>query len=372
MREGLATSGFRRLLTVRIAAQVGDGLFQAGIVWLTLLSPEAQRSPERFVAVLALLLLPFSVVAPFVGLVLDRWHRRTLLVLGQSARAVAVAGVAVLSVLADSTPGWPTYALVLAVLGTGRLVLAALSASVPQVVPTDRLVDANTLAPVLGTGGHACGLWLGVVVVALGGSSAHVLALAAAAAALAALSARGFADSALGPDSGTRPPRLTDVARDLGRALRHLAAAPLVRAALLRYGGYRTAYGALTLLAFVFATTRSDAYLAALAGGVALGYGTGALTTPFAWRAWGLDRHAVVVGVGGLLLALASAALGPAAGWPVVAFALGLVGQVWKVQTDTRIQRGVDDDERGQAFVLYDVLVNVAYVAGAALLLPLV
>ncbi|MDN5854658.1 MAG: MFS transporter, partial [Actinomycetia bacterium] len=90
IHDGLWTPGFRRLLATRLVSQCGDGVFQAGIAWLVLLSPDAQQTPAAFVGVLALLLLPFSIVGPFAGVVLDRWRRRQILFLGQLLRVVAV------------------------------------------------------------------------------------------------------------------------------------------------------------------------------------------------------------------------------------------------------------------------------------------
>ena len=90
IRDGLWTSGFRGLLATRLTSQCGDGMFQAGVAWLVLLSPDAQRTPAAFVGVLALLLLPFSVIGPFAGVVLDRWRRRQILYVGQLLRARAV------------------------------------------------------------------------------------------------------------------------------------------------------------------------------------------------------------------------------------------------------------------------------------------
>ena len=57
----------------------------------------------------------------------------------------------------------------------------------------------------------------------------------------------------------------------------------------------------------------------------------------------------------------------------VAAFLLGLTAQVIKICVDTLVQAHVDDDVKGRAFVLYDMVFNVALVLAAtisALVLP--
>ncbi len=370
MRTRLRNPAFARLLLVRVASQAADGLFQAGLAWLVLLSPEAQRSPGRFVLVLALVLLPFSVLAPFVSLVLDRWLRRSLLVTAQAVRAGVMATVAVVAWLSAERAGWPVYVLVLVALGFARLLLACLSASVPYVVPADRLVDANTAGPTLGATAHAGGLGAGALLLASGLGSPVVLAAATLLSVTASLVARGFTSPQLGPDAGTRPPHPRDVLHDLGDALDHLRRHVAASRALLTLGTLRVAYGAFTLLAFAATAGRGDDAEAAVAAvGVAAGFALGAVSTPLLARTLGLDRWAAVAGGCGLVLVVA-AALGidaPVTAWFVAAFAFGVVHQVWKVRTDTVVQRGVDEAYLGRVFLLYDVLNNVTYVAGAAL-----
>ena len=72
-------SGFRRLLGVRLTSQFGDGLAQASLASSILFNPAQQTSPLKIASGFALLVLPFSVLGPFVGVFLDRWSRRNRL-----------------------------------------------------------------------------------------------------------------------------------------------------------------------------------------------------------------------------------------------------------------------------------------------------
>ena len=79
---------FRRLLLLRIVTQTADGCVQVGLASYVLFSPYQQPNGWSIAAVLALTLLPFSVLGPFVSTVLDRWSRRQILVITDSARVV--------------------------------------------------------------------------------------------------------------------------------------------------------------------------------------------------------------------------------------------------------------------------------------------
>src|SRR4051794_10335483 len=58
---------FRRLLAVRVATQTGDGILQIALASFVLFSPERQPDAASVAAVLAVTLLPFSFIGPFVG-----------------------------------------------------------------------------------------------------------------------------------------------------------------------------------------------------------------------------------------------------------------------------------------------------------------
>jgi hypothetical protein len=98
---------------------------------------------------------------------LDRWSRRTVLVLGQ--------------LVGSSRPGAgrpgrpaglvPVYVLAIMVLAVNRFLLAAFSASLPSVVPRRMLLPANALAPTAGTAWVVVGLAVGSLVLRLTGGS---------------------------------------------------------------------------------------------------------------------------------------------------------------------------------------------------------
>ena len=132
---------FRRLFATRLTSQAADGVFQAALASLFFFSPERQTSAGSVAAAFATLLLPYSLVGPFAGVLLDRWRRRQVLVYANLVRAGMVLGVAGLSA-ADVT-GVPLYAAVLACLSVNRFFLAGLSAALPHVVDPRRAGDGQ-------------------------------------------------------------------------------------------------------------------------------------------------------------------------------------------------------------------------------------
>ena len=63
---------FRELLAVRIAIQTSDGILQVALAAYVLFSPERQPDAVSIAIVLAITLLPFSILGPFAAVVIDR------------------------------------------------------------------------------------------------------------------------------------------------------------------------------------------------------------------------------------------------------------------------------------------------------------
>ena len=75
---------------MRTASQFGDGLFQAGLAGALLFNPERAADPLAIAGAFAVLFLPYSLLGPFAGALMDRWDRR--LVLDRRQRGPAGAG----------------------------------------------------------------------------------------------------------------------------------------------------------------------------------------------------------------------------------------------------------------------------------------
>ena len=199
----LGQGGFARLLAVRLSAQWADGLFQAALGGAVLFNPEREADPLLVASGLAVMLLPYSLLGPFAGALLDRWDRRRVLAGASLLRALLVAAVA--GALAAGLGGPGLFALALAVTGVNRFVLSGLSAALPHVVgDPGRLVGANTFSVTVGAAVSALGAASAVGLRAVFGSGDAGSALttlgATAGSLVAAGIAIGFARRGLGPD----------------------------------------------------------------------------------------------------------------------------------------------------------------------------
>jgi MFS family permease len=218
----LGFSGFRRLISVRLLSQGSDGVFQVALASTILFSPERAPTAGAIAAAFATILLPFTVLGPFVGVFLDRWSRRRILMASNALRTILLLAIAVFVVAGDL--GWAFYLLVLTAFSLNRFLLAGLSASVPHVVPRDLLVMANAVSPTCGTLAYLAGLAFGGAVHAISESDGTVLVVGAMAYLLSALLAWRL--PFLGPDlsgidSAARK-ALGNVVRGLDDAARHL------------------------------------------------------------------------------------------------------------------------------------------------------
>ncbi|MEU1195702.1 MFS transporter [Streptomyces sp. NPDC005813] len=385
LRVLLRFQGFRRLLGIRLLSQGADGVYQVALATYVVFSPEKQTSAASIASAMAVLLLPYSLVGPFAGVLLDRWRRRQVFLYGNLLRTALACVTAVL--MLSHVPDWLFYVSALCVTAVNRFVLAGLSAALPRVVDRDRLVMANSLSPTAGTLAATIGGALAFAVrLVASDSDAAVVLVGAALYLCAALASLRIAPDLLGPDRSTAHPRFVSTvagtARGLAAGVRHLAEPARRKAAwaLLAMTLMRFCYGALTVMVLMLCryawASESDDGLALLGLAVGIsgaGFFAAAVVTP-----WAVGR----LGPGGWIVACAGAAavLEPALALPfapapmmVAAFVLGVTTQGAKIATDTIVQSSVDDGFRGRIFSVYDVLFNVAFVgaaAAAALILP--
>src|SRR5687768_7901803 len=97
LRAVLAVRGLRRLLAVRLVSQFADGMFQAALAGSVLFNPDREAGALAIASGSAVLLLPYSVIGPYVGVFLDRWSRRQVLVWTNLLRAALVVPTALLT-----------------------------------------------------------------------------------------------------------------------------------------------------------------------------------------------------------------------------------------------------------------------------------
>lgn len=376
--------GLFRLLSVRLTSQLSDGAFQAALAFSILFNPDRHSDPLAIAGGFAVLLLPYSLLGPFAGALLDHWDRRRVLLWVNLLRAVAIVLVAV--TMSTSSPEPVVLMSALLVTGCSRLIASGLSASLPLVSPPSLIVEVNSVFTTLGGGMLAAGAGVSGVLRLIfgadnGGSGATLLA-GAVFALLAGLLAGGFAPRQLGPDrpDGLGHTAIYSLAHGLAHGIRAVMKAPSVGIVLAAIGAHRLVFGVNTLmfLLLVRHTELGDALgadvraISVIGGSVALGALIAAGTTPLSIRF--LGRRGTVVGA---LLLGAFAELGLLTLQPIpvliAAAVVGLAGQTVKLCGDVAMQCDIFDTYRGQVFAVQDALFNTAFVAAisfAALFVP--
>ena len=375
-----------KLLQVRWTGQLTDGMFQSALASFILFSPERQPDAVKAALAFAVVLLPYSIVGPYVGIFLDRFSRKRVVQLANLFRAFDLLVIAYL--IYRGSTGIILTLFVLISFGANRLILAGLSAGLPLLVNKKELVSANALAVTGGTIAVVIGGGLGIALKSILDVSntgdfvdGILILISAGGYLLAALFAMRFSKAEIGPQPHEVPQEIRgfgevlqgfNILKKHGDALRGIFATGVQR------GGIT----ALTLMALLLerntfndpsdpdAGLRGFAYALAIAG---IGIGLGALAGPYGVAKFGRHkwmRISMIAPIGFLVVF----GLFPNEFMMIVtAFFVGGFGQSFKITSDALVQSKIADEFRGRIFAFYDVAVNGAIVSGAmiaALTLP--
>jgi MFS family permease len=378
----------RPILRTRWTGQFTDGIFQSALATFVLFSPERQANALNAAVAFAVVLLPYSVVGPMVGTLLDRFSRQRAVLFSNLTRTITLLFIALL--IFQGRTGVELTIFVLIAFGVNRLILAGLSAGLPLVAPPSSLIAANALAVTGGSVWVVLGGGMGLLIrrftdaIATADHADGYLILAAAVGYLAAaLFAAMMKREEIGPaPHQIRKASLLEGFVEVREGFRFLAhhqdAARGIFATAIHRGGIT----ALTLTAMLLERntfndpTNSDAGLAGLSitlSIAAVGFTIGALIAPLGVR-W-IGRHRwmrlsmFAAALGTLILTIDRDQILLCA----AAFTTGLFGQSVKVTNDALVQSKISDEFRGRVFAVYDVVVNGSIVSCAiiaALLLP--
>ena len=379
---------FSRLLRVRWTGQMTDGIFQSALASFILFSPERQANALGAALAFAVVLLPYSVIGPFVGTILDRVSRQRAIAFSNLSRAITLSIIALL--LFQGHTGIEITVFVLIAFGVNRLILAGLSAGIPLMIESKSLISANALAV---TGGSVWvvlggGIGLGMrslldSITSADSADAYIILLGAVGYLTASLFASNLKKDEIGPleheiKNASFTQGLIEMREGIKFLRQNVDAARGIAAVAVHRGGIT----ALTLIALLLERNTfhdpadSEAGLAGLSFTLSIaacGFVVGAVVAPYGVRKVGRHRW--------MRLMLSASTLGPLfivfsrtpLTLAIAAFVTALFGQSLKVTNDALVQSKIDDIYRGRVFSVYDVVVNGAIVSGAviaALLLP--
>jgi MFS family permease len=358
---------------MRLLSQTADGFVQAALVASLVFSPDKQSTASGFAVATAIVVVPFSLVGPFVGVFIDRWSRRTIMVVAPLLRA---APVFLLLLPPDQRPVL-FYAGALWVTSVNRFFLSTAQAVVPRLVPTEDLLTANSIATVGGTVALLVGVFAGGLMSDAAGNGLIVTASAVMWLATSVVASTIRAD--LRPHQLVEAPALLRhqvrrVGAEFTEGIRDLRRTPWALGPITSIAVDQIGQGLILVLALVvfkrqfregvgsFSWMIGAGGVGVFAGLLTVGRLAARLPRP-RMVAWAFVLGGIsLIGVGiflsrGTILA--------------ASFIVGLTYAWKKVPADTMVQEAVPDGLRGRVFSVYDFATNMARLAAALLAIPL-
>lgn len=364
---------FALLMATQFAAQAGDGIIQAALAKLIAFGNqkgfdlEGARSPEELLRIALYLFVPYTIISPFLGVVIDRWDRRRLLFVANGIRAVVLGIIGLAGT--GSVPDGVLFGAFLLTLASTRVVLATKSAALPATLEGESLVEGNAVSQLGGAmfqlGGVAAAfvaaefLDTGPIVIV----GALVYALGAGTALVIERAGKAHAATTLMQEIGR-------VVKNIAAGLAEVARKPAAGAAITTYFWIRLLWSfSIVGIGFIARELLADDDLQILiitggagAAGAVLGF---LMANRMNARTKSSGQLALLAAsVAGIAVAVLGG-VETKATLAVLTFFLGLGFFLGKISLDTMVQEALGDDFRGRAFSLYDIAYNMAWVVAA-------
>ncbi|RNI18420.1 MFS transporter [Flexivirga caeni] len=365
--QGAGESGLARLIQVHAFSSAGDAAVTIGLAGTVFFSVSSAQAKGQVLLFLCLTMLPFAVVAPLIGPLLDRFSHGRRWAIGFTL-AIRAFLCWVLAQAVDDGSVW-LFPVALCVLVASKAYLVTRSAAAPRLLPAQlTLVKANgrlSLAGVVGAG-VAGSLAGGAAKLGGGAWALRVAALLFAIGTVLAILLPPRVDSALG-----EKPAPSGLAS--GRAASR-GIGPEVVTALRANTGLRWLSGFLTIfLAFLVRThpfpgwQGKETLLLALVLGAA---GAGNSVGTVAGAALKIASPKTIV-LGTLIADAVMVVIAAAHFTVITAVAIGFVAgtgqQLGKLALDSQIQDTVPEHMRTSMFGRSETLLQLAWVIGGIL-----
>lgn len=375
---------FRKIMAVRVTTQAADGTLQVGMASYVLFSPQQQPNAWAIAMVLTITLLPFSIIGPFVSVVLDRWPRQRVLAITDAIRGAIAIALAALVVTGDRSAGvqLTMMLLLLVAMSLNRFLMAALTAGLPYTIDKGEYLTASSVMPMIGPAGVLIG---GAIAGGLRlGLSPHLLEVHEADALVfvcafllfvaAVLLSMRFKKHELGPEPVEHRVSASEVFVGLKEGVQHLNEQGPSALGLLMIFLQRLAFGLMSVGMILgyrndfHPVEDANAALADIAmWGAATGVGfvlSAVLVPPVAHRI-GVRKTIFVLLIASGIVQIVPGSIFERAPLLIAGFLIGLFAQSVKVCIDTVVQAHVADQFKGRVFVIYDMLFNAALVGSA-------
>jgi MFS family permease len=367
---------FRNLMSAQFLAQAGDGIVQTALAKFIVFGGqegfdlEGARDPQELLRIALYLFVPYTILSPFLGVVIDRWDRRRLLFLANGLRALVILIIGAVTI--DRLPDVVLFLAFLLTLTSTRIVLATKAAAIPATVGDANLVDANAVSQLGGALFQLGGAGLAFIAAEL--VTPNPIAIAGAlvygAGAIFGLLIRHAGEARTPHTFGQEVAR---VAGNILNGLREVSRTPKAGAAITTYFWLRLLWSfSIVSIGFVARDLigDDDVSILVLTGGAgAVGAVLGFVLAPRL-----VERHRTpgILVLGASLVAgsaiMVFGAIEVRIALAIMTFFLGFGFFLAKITLDSMVQEALGDGFRGRAFSLYDIAYNLAWVLAASAL----
>lgn len=391
--QGAGESGLARVIQMHGVAGAGDALVLLSLANTVFFSVPVGEARSRVALYLLVTMAPFSLLAPVIGPLLDRFRRGRRYALAATLVGRAFLAWVMAGAVAGGKEAFALYPAAFGYLVLNKAYHVTRAAATPRVLPRElSLVTANSRVMLGGALGIAVASPVGGALLHLFGSewSLRLAFVVFGAGVVLALRLPARVDSAAGEvrarltavaTEATQPIESTDDAPATGafqkrtwhKPRRRRAIGAMVVVGLRATSTLRAFTGFLTLfLAFALRTdpiSRSMGTIGVIGlvvGGAATGSTIGTFLGALLRR---ISPEAVLV----VMLAIAALAAAAGSVWyslvPVicVGFAAGFASTLGKLSLDALVQRDVPDNARSSAFARSETVLQLAWVLGGAL-----
>ena len=380
LKRGLAllfkNRDYGLLMAAQFAAQAGDGIVQTALGKFIVFGgqkgfdPEAAKSPDEVLRIALYIFVPYAIISPFLGVVIDRWDRRRLLWVANGFRGVVIAIIGLVGI--NAVPQFMLFLAFVLTLASTRVVLATKSAALPATLGESNLTEGNAVSQLGGAmfqiGGAVVAIGASLILsarwVALIGSLVYIFG------AVVALRIKRASEHEEGKSFWKEASRVLST---IAAGVREVAKSPKAAASIMTYFWLRSLWSfSLTGIAFVSLELLEGAETTRLiltGGGGAVGAVTGFLMASMLTKR--VRTTAMLVIASSAVAGVAVAVLGALDSKGTIillTFCLGFGFFLGKISLDTMVQEALGDDFRGRAFSLYDIAYNVAWVLAATLM----
>lgn len=376
-----ADRNFSFLMAAQFLAVAGDGIVQGSLAKAIAFggregfSLENAPSARYLLGLVLLLYLPYTFVSPLVGVLIDRFDRRTLLVVSNGLRAGVVGLVALWGLVGDfdAIPDVVLIAVLVLSLASTRMLLAIKSAGLPAVLGERDLLQGNAISQA----GSALFQILGAGVAVVGTAVLPVaIPVLAGAAVYGAGSVVASRIERLEWELRKVPilRELRRMFRDVWEGLVEVRRRSAAALGLLSFQALRMELASFVGLVFALQARailggETDRTAVIVAGATAaLGAGLGFVTAHRLKDRIPPARLLVAAMVASGVGVIAFGGVTTLVGFSALAFVAAFGFFVGKISADTIMQGALPDHFRGRGFSLFDVAYNVGWIVPALIL----